>query len=164
MIKVSPGQSMFVYGINVDYRAMEDSTKYVDPSAVLYPGRPVRLTSTSLVKNSDGSTITFGLAKSNKNSYVDDTFGEFGAYGSGKMSVVVLGMVTVRPNLYVKSDGTIDTINVWDTTKTYLVNDYLYCNASGLITNDSTGVTGSKFGYVLKPPATEDVTMEIRML
>jgi len=150
--------------INTDRRVEEDSTKVANSAAVVYAGRPVSLDSNAQVIASTQATLVYGLSKNDKNSYRDDTFGEFGAFGSGKLNVVKAGIVTVSPSLYSTVNGT-TTIDVYDSLLTYHVNDNLWTNSSGLITNDSGQANGltNFIGRVNIPPTGTNPNMEIRL-
>jgi hypothetical protein len=150
--------------INADRKVLEDSTKVANATAVIYAGAPVALDSNATVIAGTNSTLIYGLAKNDKNSFRDDTFGEFGAFGSGKFGVVMQGIVVVSPSIYSTVNGT-TIVNVYDATKTYLVNDALYCSSAGLITNDAASANGltNYLGRVDVPPTTTNPNMEIRL-
>jgi hypothetical protein len=161
----SSGQQIYSHGITVNYRILEDATKLVKSDAVIYAGRAVTMDpTTGLIIAGGGNVRTYGLAKSNKNSYVDETKGSFGAYGSGKMTTVLKGLVTVRPNYFVASDETIAKIKVYDDTilATYQYLQALYVDTNGLITNVTTQ-GNTLLGYCTKPPTSTDETMEISL-
>lgn len=159
--------------INRDNGVLEDSTKAVNASAVIYRGVPVALNSSGEVIAATNTSIPYGLATLNKNSYRDDTFGNFAAFGSGKMGVAKRGMVTVGPETFDTATGTTD-IFVFDVTRTYAVSDRLFANASGLISNDSTlaayeavngvSVLYNCLGRVSKVPSASAWEMEIDLL
>jgi hypothetical protein len=150
--------------INADRRVLEDSTKVANAAAVIYAGAPVALDSNATVVAGSNTTLIYGLAKNDKNSFRDDTFGEFGAFGSGKFGVLVQGIAVVSPSIYSTVNGT-TVVNVYDNTKTYNVNDALYCSSSGLITNDGASANGltNYLGRVNVPPTATNPNMEIRL-
>jgi len=150
--------------INADRKVLEDSTKVANATAVVYAGAPVALDTNATVVAGTNTTLIYGLAKNDQNSYRSDTFGEFGAFGSGKFGVVVQGIVVVSPSIYSTVNGT-TTVNVYDATRTYNVNEALYCSSSGLITNDGGQANGltNYLGRVNVPPTTTNPNMEIRL-
>jgi hypothetical protein len=150
--------------INTDRRVEEDSTKVANASAVVYAGAPVALDSNAQVIAATQATLVYGLSKNDKNSYRDDTFGEFGAFGSGKINVVKAGIVTVAPSLYSTVNGT-TTIDVYDSSKTYNVNDSLWVSSTGLITNDAGQANGltNFIGRVNIPPTPTNPNLEVRL-
>lgn len=150
--------------INTDRRVEEDSTKVANATAVVYAGRPVALDTNAQVVAATQSTLVYGLSKNDKNSYRDDTFGEFGAFGSGKINVVKAGIVTVSPSLYSTVNGT-TTVDVYDSSRTYNVNESLWVASTGLISNDPAQANGltNFIGRVNVPPTLTNPNMEIRL-
>lgn len=150
--------------INTDRRVEEDSTKVANATAVVYAGRPVALDTNAQVIAATQSTLVYGLSKNDKNSYRDDTFGEFGAFGSGKLNVVKAGIVTVSPSLYSTVNGT-TVVDVYDSSRTYNVNESLWVASTGLISNDPAQANGltNFIGRVNVPPTLTNPNMEIRL-
>jgi hypothetical protein len=150
--------------INADRKVLEDSTKVANATAVIYAGAPVALDTNATVVAGTNTTLIYGLAKNDQNSYRSDTFGEFGAFGSGKFGVVVQGIVVVSPSIYSTVNGT-TTVNVYDATRTYNVNEALYASSTGLITNDGAQANGltNYLGRVNVPPTATNPNMEIRL-
>lgn len=66
----------------------------------------------------------------------DVTGGEFFA-NSGKIGIVQLGEVTLDKDVYLQADGTPKTVFPYDENRTYSVNDLIYVNADGVLTNDA---------------------------
>jgi len=160
MIPVSTRQSIFLHGINIDKPILEFADLAVDPTAEINAGSPVRVDPTSgLVVAVTTNVKIAGLSKSNKNVYVDETFGSFGAYGSGKLAFVVKGICTVRHNYFINSAGAIVTVKTFDDTQTYAPMAPLYVDGNGLITNDNT-FANSILGYVLVKPTTANVALQ----
>lgn len=195
-------QSIFSHGITVDKMVLEDSTKLlvsttdavslliVAPSNV-YAGRPVFLVPTALSASlsgkaspysapstSGGSNVSnirpYGLAKSNRNIYADEVAGSFGAFGSGKLTVVSNGLVTVRPNVYGNPNGTTTTVHVYKSIETFYVGDPLYVSLAndvylGMITKtvDASGDDrndNTLLGYVTIPPTASNPQLEFRLV
>lgn len=155
-------------GLNIDYRVLEDGTKDVNVDATIYAGRPVALNASSEVIPIDGTAsgicaaaaCVYGLAKANKCSYIDETYGAWGTYGSGRMTVVLQGLVTVRHNQFTKSDGSIATVKTYDDSKTYVPMTKLYVDGAGRITNVGT-YTNTELGIVTVPPTATCEEMQI---
>lgn len=124
-------------GVNKD-RGVFDYSVPVNVDAVLYPGNAVSLNSSGEAIIYPGSGVLFGLNLTDKNSYRNQCWGEFGSWGANKVNVVKKGYVTIEPNTYdlTTGDGT-TTIYPYDITATYAVNDRVYANASGQITNST---------------------------
>jgi hypothetical protein len=157
--------------LDAKYKGLLDSTKNVNSSATLYIGRPVSLNSSAEVVACDGTTNypVSGLSMGDKNIYRDDSYGEFAAFGSGKMGFLSKGIAIVGPTTYSTGSGSV-TVQVYDTTKTYAVNEKLYCNTSGLITNDSSVIvadglteTLNYVGTVRFPPSGSNTDLEINL-
>jgi len=131
-------------GLNMDRKVLEDCTKDVAPGTTLVRGCPVSLNSLGQVTAALGggttSAVVYGLSEGDKNQFRDDSFGEFAAFGSGKMGVAKGGIGYVEPSVFDTASGT-STLHVYDPGRTYHVNDKLYAAltgpAAGLLTNDS---------------------------
>lgn len=137
--------------INVDYKGVEIGTLAAyTTSNTFIPGRPVTLNSSGYVIPATAHSDVLGLCKETYVSgALDEITGDYGIYGSGKISVLVNGIVTIQNSVI---NGT--SYSVYDTTKTYTAGDKLYSNASGLITNAGsyTGTTNGYLGKVLDAP------------
>jgi len=149
--------------LNAQRKILEDSARDVDSTLVTYAGRPLSLSVTDgkLIAATSGSKF-YGLSRGNKNSYVDITNGEFGAFGSNKMSVVKSGIIEIGPeDLSIYTGGTV--FQIFDSTKTYYVNDKLYVSADNLITNDTGEANGYEnyVGRVIVPPSSTYLNMVI---
>jgi len=147
--------------INTDYIVLEDATMLADKDLVCSAGQPLVQDDTTgaLKLAADGGPVV-GLSKGDKNSYRDETFGEYGAYGSRKLTVIVMGRVTIGPSVYQDTDGGEVTVEVYDKTKTYKYMDKLYVK-SGLITNDAGEGANTEIGYCVKPPTATDKEMAL---
>lgn len=157
-------------GINPDDVKMEDSTKIVKvEDTTIYGGMPLALYSDAgviklasfkyLADNSIAANVKpYGIAKFNKNSYIDETFDQLGMYGSGKGTVIQLGRISLMNNVFRTSVGGVVKVFGFDSTLTYLPMQPLFVNldttsaACGKITNveDAGGVenTATLVGYV----------------
>lgn len=99
-------------GINPDDVKMEDATKLVKlEDTSIYGGSPLALINDAgvfklasfkyLMDEALGGNIKpYGLAKFNKNAYIDETFDQQGMYGSGKGTAIQLGRVTLMNNIF----------------------------------------------------------------
>jgi len=174
-------------GVNSDNTYLEDSTKTVDTTETLiFAGRPVyidgsgapALTPVLHAYDANSNNLrVYGIAKFNKNVYIDETKGALGGiYGGGKGTVVKKGIVSIRPISFILSNDTELTVDMYNSALTYLVGQPLYVelyNASklGQITNvlDTThtgaGVNGTTLlGYVTKPPSATDPVLELELI
>lgn len=168
-------------GLNPDDVKMEDATKVVKLEDVsVFGGVPMALINDNgtfkiasykyLVDNSVAANVLpYGIAKFNKNSYIDETFDRLGTYGGGKGTVIQLGRVSLCNNVFRTSEGGIVTEFAFDTSLTYTPMQKLYVNldpaspALGKITNVLDGAVNLNgdtfFGYVANwyPSATQPV-------
>lgn len=171
-------------GVNPDDVKMEDATKIAKMEDVdVYGGSPLALFKDTdnvfklasykyLVDNSIAANVKpYGLAKFNKNAYIDETFDKLGTYGSGKGTVMQLGRLSLMNNIFRTSDGGVEAVFSFDTTQTYLPMQALYVNldstsaAYGKITNQVVSTEtadrndGTLVGYVANffPSATQPV-------
>ena len=131
------GKSVALY---VRYRVLEDSTKAPATGETIYAGNALYLHSDSTLKRVLTNVAVYGLAKANMNSYrneVNDA--SFGIYGSGLMTVVIMGIVDLTPSTFPNTDGSYTTVQSWDTSLTYHAGDSLYVQITGakagLLTN-----------------------------
>ena len=107
------------------------------------------------------------LAGLSFNYYTEDhndvTGGEFFA-NSGKFGVVQLGEVTIDKDMYLNPDGTPKNVFPYDSSKTYAVNDLIYVDANGLLTNDASAKDAHNLvGRVVVAPAGNVTAMKIAL-
>ena len=143
------------------YKVIEDSTKTVNTAAVIYSGRPVSLNASGELVAAATDALVYGLARFQKNTYVDEVVDDFGFYGSKKGTVIVEGIVEVTQNVFTDSVGTETTVKTYDDTLTYVPNEPLYVditNTTYVITNVKDGANAATFlGYVLAIDTTNKV-------
>ncbi|MEM5829086.1 MAG: hypothetical protein QW480_02475 [Candidatus Aenigmatarchaeota archaeon] len=84
----------------------------------------------------------YGIAKLDANSFKNVAYGEVGAYGTGRLSVITDGVIRVSASSFgsieVTPEGPLSSetvVKIFDDSKTYNVDDVLYVDANGLITN-----------------------------
>lgn len=83
---------------------------------------------------------------------------------SGKVGVVQMGEVTLDKDTYYNADGAAVEVFPYDKEKTYHVNDLLYVNADGLITNDVSAKDAHNFvGRVVIAPEGTKTAMKIAL-
>lgn len=147
--------------IDVSYVVLEDSLRTKKAGVDIYEGQPVSLDENGLVIPAAANKKVYGIAKTDANKYRDYTYGEVGAYGSGKLSIVLSGIIRVKASSYNAieidqsgSTSTPVTIKIFDDTKTYAPGDVLYVDSNGLITNAPSDKT-SIFGKVINPPSND---------
>lgn len=156
--------------LNFKRKLLEDCERNVNAAATIYAGRPVYLNAAGEVVNAVNTNVVYGLSEGDKNIYRDDTYGEFAAFGSGKMGVAKKGIVTIEPSVYDIVSGT-TTIYPYDNTKTYAVQDRLYVNSAGLVTNEAVAnvvvdgtsmyVVTNFLGRVISAPSGVNTKMDI---
>ena len=138
--------------INVDYKGVEIGTLPASTSETFVPGRPVTLNATTgNVEAADANCDVLGLCKEALISgTLDEISGQYGIYGSTKISVLTKGICSVQNTVV---NGT--SYSVYDTTQTYNAGNLLYSDSNGLITTSSsyTGVTNAYLGKVLVAPS-----------
>jgi ribosomal protein L30/L7E len=84
-----------------------DCVSTVDQTKTFYAGRAVTIDSTSKkLIPVEANLKPLGLAKFNKNTYVDETLNNYGMMGSGLGTTVMFGTVEVSPNYFTIADGT----------------------------------------------------------
>jgi hypothetical protein len=142
-------------------KGLEDSTKTVKSDAVIYSGRPVTLYRTpgddlgKIVPVTDEASRVYGLAKFQKNSYLDEVVDDFGFYGSKKGTVIVTGIVEVTHNVFTDPSGVETTVKNYDDAQTYLPMQGLFVELTnpaklGMITNQASAANNETFlGFVL---------------
>ena len=139
-----------------------DATNYVTE------GQPVSLNASGELVGATAGLPVFGVSKLDSNQYRDFAFGEFGAFGTGKLTVVQKGTCRIKDSTYsgievntqMQPGDTVSTVQVLAGV-TFAVNDLVYAGADGLITN--AGVTGqAAFGRVVAP-MTSDGWLEVEV-
>ncbi len=146
------------------YVNSEDSLTRVKAGEKIYAGQPVSLDSNGELVPATASSKVYGLAKLDAaDPYKNVAYGEVGAYGTGRLSVITDGLVkvsaTVSGNIEVTPEGPLASVvtqKIFDDTKAYDVGDVLYVDANGLITNVPSDKK-SIFGRVKKFYATEKI-------
>jgi hypothetical protein len=142
----------------------EDGGKVKKSGEQVYEGSPITIDATTgQLKLAAAGDKVYGLSKIDSNSNRDFSFGEYGAFGSGQLTVVTRGQCEVSHSIFSKIE--IDTQTqpppaspvvkkLFDDTKTYQPMQPLYVDATGLISNvPAAGGKVSLFGKVLKPLA-----------
>ena len=153
--------------IDALYITAEDAIRTKKAAESITEGQPVSLDDNGqLIAGWTGGRVD-GVSKLDSNEYADFAFGEFGAFGTGKLSVVTKGIVRVKDSVYNKIEVNSSTTEATDTHihilagVTFAVNDLVYVDAAGLITNAAVSAN-SIFGKVTATPtstAGTDMTM-----
>jgi hypothetical protein len=168
MIYMQSGSFGKTIGVFVRMKGIEDSTKTVTTTATIYAGRPVTLhaavdANQGNVEDITSEVMVYGLAKFQKNSYVDEVVDDFGFYGSRKGTVILSGIVEVTHNVFTDNVGTETTVKTYDDAQTYAPMQPLYVELTdtakiGQITNVTTTANNATFlGYCLASDATNKV-------
>lgn len=159
--------------IDVSYVVLEDSLRVKNPAANITEGQPVKLNAAGEVVAATADAPVYGIAKVDSNGYNDFTGtassavrGQYGAYGSGKLTIVLSGIVRVKASTYntievdqTGSTASAVTVKVYDDALSYVPGDVLYVDANGLITKTASN-KASIFGKVISAP-TSDGWLEI---
>jgi hypothetical protein len=138
----------------------EDGGKKKKAGEQVYEGSPLTLDANGELKLAADSEKVYGLSKLDSNTNRDFAFGEFGAFGSGQLTVVTRGTVEVSHSVFNKVEVDTQTAvgsspitkKLFDDTKTYAPMQPLYVDAAGLISNTPSDKS-SLLGKVLKPLA-----------
>lgn len=130
--------------INATFIVHEDGGKLKMSGEQVYEGSPLTLDATTgQLKLAAAGDKVYGLSKIDSNSRRDFAFGEFGAFGSGQLTVVTRGHCEVSHSIFnlVEVDTQMTTgstpveVKLFDDSKTYAAMDPLYVDGSGLISN-----------------------------
>lgn len=150
---------------------LEDGTRTLKAGEKVYEGSPVSLDANGQIVKADGTMKVFGVSKLDANDYRNFAFGEFGAFGTQKLTVVCKGIVRVAASVYNKIE--IDTsstavspvtVPLFDASLAYAPGDSLYVNA-GLISNVAPVDGGNKsyLGKVVAPCAAGAQWLELEV-
>ena len=148
---------------------LEDGTRAKKAGASVYEGQPLTLQSDGSLAGSAVGQKVYGICKTDSNPYRDLSFGEAGGFGSGQLTVIQKGILLLGQSIFnqiaVYSNTTTAsapvTVKVYDDSKTYAVNDPLYVDATGLITNDATVDHTSLLGLCLSTPLQNGGYLEV---
>lgn len=143
--------------IDIVYINAVDATKEKKTNVEIYAGQPVALDADGKLIPATKDTKVYGIAKLDSNKYKDVAWGEVGAYGTGRLAVILDGIIRVKASEFGKIEilptGPLSenvVVKIFDDTKTYNVGDVLYVDSNGLITNDPVNKI-SIFGRVVRP-------------
>ena len=149
--------------IEAAFIILEDGGKLKKSGEQVYEGSPLTIDGTTgQLKLAAAGDKVYGLSKIDSNSHRDFAFGEFGAFGSGQLTVVTRGHCEVSHSIFnlVEVDTQMTTgstpliVKLFDDTKTYAAMDPLYVDAAGLISNvPAVSGKASLLGKCLKPLA-----------
>lgn len=151
--------------IDPKYTILEDSTKEVDDDAYIVSGRPITLDLSGAATDADDTTPVYGLSKIEKNEYRDDTYGEYGEYGSRRVTVVVKGLVQVSPSIYNPADleNEVELAVYEDDVTNADPMDDLYVSENGLLTTVVPASPGATdvVGQITRVPDVDDDSLEL---
>jgi hypothetical protein len=175
MIPVSsPSNNIYLHAVQVDKPVLEIAELPVlSTGTAINAGNGVVLDTTAnggkvILATADAKVL--GLAKNAKNAYADETAGALGGiYGSGCMTVVSKGIVTLRHSYYQNTAGAIVTVKGYDDTAVTGILPAtnpmiaLYITAAGLVTTAAlaVGTTNCKIGFLLVPPTATNPAIQI---
>jgi len=154
---------------------LEDGTrtKYLPTSGFNYltAGQPVSLNSAGQLVAATATSKVYGICKLDSNQFDDFAFGEFGAFGSGQLTVINQGILLLAQSIYneieVNSSTTTSlaptTIKIYDDSQVYNVGDELYVDVNGLISNVNTAGKQSLLGKCVSTPAQNGGFLEVEV-
>ena len=149
---------------------LEDGTRAKKAGSNVYEGQPLTLQSDGTLAGSAVAQKVYGISKFDSNTYADRSFDAgSGAFGSGQLTVIQKGILLLGQSIYsaieIYSNTTTAsapvTVKIYDDTKTYHVNDPLYVDATGLISNDGTVDHTSLLGLCLSTPLQNGGFLEV---
>ena len=85
--------------IDVLYVIGEDAIRSRNASANITEGQPVALNSSGELVAATDSTGVYGISKLDSNEFRNFAFGEFGAFGTGQLSVITKGIVRIKDSV-----------------------------------------------------------------
>jgi hypothetical protein len=151
----------------------EDGTRAKKAGTNVYEGQPVKIDTDGTLAPATSAAKVYGISKLDSNTYRDFAFGEVGAFGSGQLTVVTEGTLSIGHSVFnsieidssTTSASAPTTVKLYDDTKTYAPGEALYVDAAGLISNTpAAGGKVSLLGKVLKTPLqTGDGSLEIKV-
>jgi hypothetical protein len=111
----------FPIGIEEKFPGLSDSTKAVNLSDYnIFAGRALQIVTSGANAGLIGSVTVnapcYGLSKINRNNYIDETAGAFGAYGSGQVTAILSAIVTVQSNAFTLDNETVQTVQSFDSS------------------------------------------------
>ena len=146
--------------IETPYIVFEDAIRTKKANEQVYEGSPLNLDVNGELKVALPTEGVYGISKLDSNTHRDLAFGEFGAFGTGKLSVVKQGIVRVQDTVY--NEIEIDTSMGPTSTPTtitlvanveWAVGNLVYVAANGVYTNVATAGAASLCGKVTATPA-----------
>jgi len=121
----------------------------------IYEGSPVALNGSGQLIPAVETSKVYGVSKLDANAYRNFAYGEYGAFGTGKLTVQTKGIVRVKSSVFnvveISQAPTAApfTKALYDTTKNYVPGEALYVDATGLISNVAGASKVSLMGRVI---------------
>ena len=156
--------------IEASFIVLEDAIRSKAAAAEVYEGQPVSLDVDGNLVAATSAMKVYGVSKLDSNQYRDFAYGEFGAFGTGKLTVVCQGIVRVKASVYNKveigTDPAAVVVNqlIYKTGLTYVPGEPLYVDADGLISNAAAVNKISFLGRVVAAPATDGDWLELELM
>lgn len=146
---------------SMSFIILEDGTRKKKSGTNVTEGQAVKLNASGELEPGTAAAKVYGISKLDSNQFRDFAFGEFGAFGSGQLTAVTKGILTLAQSTYnqievdtsTTTSSSPTTIKVFDDTQTYAVGDSLYVDTNGLISKVNSAGKESLLGKVLKTPA-----------
>ena len=157
--------------IQATFINLEDGIRRKKSGELVYEGMPLALDVNGELKKAGPTDKVYGLSKLDSNAYRDFAFGEYAAFGSGQLTVLVKGIALVSHSVYNQIEVTSETsptsspvtVKLFDDTQDYTVGDALYIDAAGMITNDGAAGMNSLLGKVLRTNLQTGGALEIQV-
>jgi hypothetical protein len=153
--------------IDALYITAEDAIRTKKAGAMITEGQPVALDVNGELIGATAGTGIYGVSKLDSNAFRNFAFGEFGAFGTGKLTVVTKGIVRIKDSVYneIEVDTSMGPLSTPTTiailaSVSWAVNAKCYMTAAGLVTNVAVG---DSFGRVLATPAMTGGWLEIEV-
>lgn len=132
-----------------------------DQTKIIFMGTPLSRKSDGTLKSAVAGEVVIGLSVDNYNENSNMVKGGEFFEGSGDIAYIAQGRVALSPDsawdYAVDISPTSGSTYVYDATKTYNVNDKLYVDSNGKITNVA-GTAGKDFiGVVVKAPGNDGI-------
>jgi hypothetical protein len=154
--------------IEASFIVLEDATRDLAAAQEIYEGMPLSLDATGKLIAATSATKVYGLAKVPANEYQNYATGEFGAYGTGKLTVMCGGIARIMATTHNKVEIGTDPAavvfkkQIYAEAANFVAGDPLYVDADGYISNVAVSTT-SFLGRVVTAPV-DNGWMEIELI
>jgi hypothetical protein len=156
---------------SASFITLEDGTRKKKSGTLITEGQAVKIDANGELAPATAAAKVYGIAKTDSNAFRDFAVGEFGAFGTGQLTVVVKGILLLSQSVYnqvevdqnTTTSAAPTTIKVFDDAQVYTPGEALYVDAGGLITNQTGGGKASLLGKCLRTPLQTGGMLEIEV-